>query len=198
MPVRIRLARTGVRNHPLYNIVAADSRSPRDGRHLEELGSYNPRPNPLTKLKDVKLRIERVKYWLSVGAQPSSRVAYLLSKDGIIPPLPLTKSSPPMTEEQKEKMKAEKAKKKLGKSNKKGESSAPQTKAAPAAAASGGAAKPAANAAKKAYSTIATGIGASSLVLGSISSPYGASNIKKLTQSALVPSTEWKRNQMPF
>ncbi len=189
MPVRIRLARTGVRNHPLYNIVAADLRSPRDGRHLEDLGSYNPRPNPLTKLKDVKLRIERIKYWLSVGAQPSSRVAYLLAKDGVIPPLPLTKSSPPMTEEQKEKMKAEKAKKKLGKSNKKSESSAPQSKAAAAPAA----AKPAASAAKKAYSTT---VGASSLVLGSVYSPYGASNVKRFTQSALVPSTEWRRNQM--
>lgn len=88
MPVRIRLQRLGRKNHPFFRIVAADSRSPRDGRHLEVLGSYNPLPNPATKNKEILLRAERIKYWLSVGAQPSSKVAWICGKAGVLPPLP--------------------------------------------------------------------------------------------------------------
>lgn len=76
--VVIRLARGGRRKHPFYRIVAADKRFPRDGRHLEILGYYNP----LARGQDTELhvKLERAEYWLSVGAQPSKTVASLLKK----------------------------------------------------------------------------------------------------------------------
>ena len=84
MAVRIRLARGGAKKRPFYRIVAADARSPRDGRFLERLGSYNP----LLKSEDanrVVINEERVRYWLSQGAQVSDRVARFLDKAGILP-----------------------------------------------------------------------------------------------------------------
>ena len=84
MAVRIRLARGGAKKRPYYRIVAADARSPRDGRFLERLGSYNP----LLKSEDANRIIineERVRYWLSQGAQVSDRVARFLDKAGILP-----------------------------------------------------------------------------------------------------------------
>merc|ERR1712216_437083 len=75
--VRLRLQRLGVRNNPFYRIVAADSRSPRDGKHLELLGTYNPRPNNFSE-KVITLNFDRIKHWLVVGAQPSERVAKIL------------------------------------------------------------------------------------------------------------------------
>ena len=84
MAVRIRLARGGAKKRPYYRIVAADARSPRDGRFLERLGSYNP----LLKSEDanrVVINEERVRYWLSQGAQVSDRVARFLDKAGILP-----------------------------------------------------------------------------------------------------------------
>jgi small subunit ribosomal protein S16 len=84
MAVRIRLARGGAKKRPFYRIVAADARSPRDGRFLERLGSYNP----LLKSEDtnrVVLNEERIRYWLSQGAQVSDRVARFLDKAGIAP-----------------------------------------------------------------------------------------------------------------
>lgn len=76
--VVIRLARGGKRKHPFYRIVAADKRFPRDGRHLEILGYYNP----MARGGETKLHVEsgRVKYWLGVGAQPSESVTGLLKK----------------------------------------------------------------------------------------------------------------------
>lgn len=75
MVVRIRLARWGHRNKPFYRIVAADSRSPRDGRHLDILGAYNPLNHSKAEaqhhIKRVWLNVDRIKYWLSHGAQPS-------------------------------------------------------------------------------------------------------------------------------
>lgn len=75
MVVRIRLARWGHRNKPFYRIVAADSRCPRDGRHLDILGAYNPlyqsRAEAQHHIKRVLLNVDRIKYWLSHGAQPS-------------------------------------------------------------------------------------------------------------------------------
>ncbi|MHA7841635.1 MAG: 30S ribosomal protein S16 [Gammaproteobacteria bacterium] len=76
--VVIRLARGGKRKHPFYRIVAADKRFPRDGRHLEILGYYNPMARGGEKKLHVEL--ERAKYWLGVGAQPSDTVASLLKK----------------------------------------------------------------------------------------------------------------------
>ena len=84
MSVKIRLARAGAKKRPYYKIVAASSRSPRDGRFLERLGSYDPirateDPNRLI------LNEERIKHWLSVGALPTDRVARFLDKAGIVP-----------------------------------------------------------------------------------------------------------------
>ena len=84
MAVRIRLARGGAKKRPYYRIVAADARSPRDGRFLERLGSYNP----LLKGEEanrVVLDEERIRYWLGQGAQVSDRVARFLDKAGILP-----------------------------------------------------------------------------------------------------------------
>ena len=76
MAVKIRLARQGRKKRPHYRIVACDSRSPRDGKFIEKLGTYDPLKDP----KIVELNAERVQYWLGVGAQPSERVKSLLDK----------------------------------------------------------------------------------------------------------------------
>ncbi len=80
MAVRIRLRRTGGKKQPSYRVVVADSRSPRDGRFIENIGHYNPRTDPAT----VEIDEERARYWLSQGAQPSDAVARLLEKKGVI------------------------------------------------------------------------------------------------------------------
>ncbi|KAH6562737.1 hypothetical protein BASA50_010006 [Batrachochytrium salamandrivorans] len=85
MVVRIRLARWGAANNPLYGIVAANLRAARDGKHLERLGTYNPIPDH-NRTKHLELNVDRIKYWLSVGAQPSERVSWLLSKVDLMPP----------------------------------------------------------------------------------------------------------------
>ena len=69
---------------PVYSIFAADSRCPRDGRHLEVVGYYDPIPEKDGN-KHVGLNIERIKYWLSVGAQPSAVVQRLLAQAGVLP-----------------------------------------------------------------------------------------------------------------
>lgn len=74
MAVRIRLARTGKKNQPSYRIVAADSRTKRDGKVLENLGFYDPKTEPPT----VRIKRDRFDYWLSVGAQPSDPVRALI------------------------------------------------------------------------------------------------------------------------
>lgn len=73
-----------VQNLPFYRIFVADSRCPRDGRHLEQLGHYNPVPDKDGN-KHIGLHVERIKYWLSVGAQPSGVVGRLLGQAGVIP-----------------------------------------------------------------------------------------------------------------
>ena len=78
--LKIRLARGGSKKRPFYQIVVADSRSPRDGRVIEELGTYDPMC-PETDAR-VTLKAERIDYWLSVGAQPSDKVATLIKKYG--------------------------------------------------------------------------------------------------------------------
>eukprot|EP00946_MAST-07B_sp_MAST-7B-sp1_P001585 g1585.t1 len=84
--VRLRLQRLGRRHLPFYRIVAADSRSKRDGKHIEILGTYDPIPRD--GVKDVRLKVDRVQYWLSVGAQPSNTVGRLLGMSGILPDYP--------------------------------------------------------------------------------------------------------------
>ena len=81
MVVRLRLARFGRYKFPFYRIYAADHRSPRDGKHIEILGHYDPIPQKDGN-KHVGLHLERIKYWLSVGAQPSKPVARILAKAG--------------------------------------------------------------------------------------------------------------------
>ena len=80
MALRIRLARGGTKKRPHYNIVIADSRNPRDGRVLEELGTYDPMV-PETDARAL-LKQERIQYWLGVGARPSDKVKVLIKKYG--------------------------------------------------------------------------------------------------------------------
>lgn len=84
MSVKIRLARAGAKKRPYYKIVAATSRSPRDGRFLERLGSYDP-IRPSEDPNRLVLNEERIKHWLSVGALPTDRVARFLDQAGILP-----------------------------------------------------------------------------------------------------------------
>ena len=78
--VRIRLRRMGKKKAPTYRIVVADARSPRDGKFIEIIGNYAPTRQP----KILNIDGERARYWLSVGAQPSDTVAYLLKKAGVV------------------------------------------------------------------------------------------------------------------
>lgn len=80
MAVKLRLKRMGSKKSPFYRVVAADSRSPRDGRIIESVGYYNPTKNPV----EVKLDEELCLKWLNNGAQPSDTVRTLLSKNGIM------------------------------------------------------------------------------------------------------------------
>ena len=76
MAVKIRMKRVGAKNAPVFRIVVADSRSPRDGKFIEEVGTYQP----LKKGDNFTMDLERVKYWLSKGAQPSETVASFIKK----------------------------------------------------------------------------------------------------------------------
>ena len=80
MAVKIRLRRMGAKKAPFYRVVVADSRYPRDGRFIEEIGYYNP----MTEPKDIKLDAELAKKWLANGAQPTETVKALFVKSGII------------------------------------------------------------------------------------------------------------------
>ena len=79
MSVKIRLRRTGAKKAPTYRVVVADSRSPRDGRFIEEIGHYNPRTEPV----EIVINEERAKVWLKNGAQPTDTVKSLLKKAGV-------------------------------------------------------------------------------------------------------------------
>jgi small subunit ribosomal protein S16 len=79
MSVKIRLARHGAKKRPYYRIVVADSESPRDGRYLEAVGSYNPLQDPA----EVTLKTDRLKYWIDQGALPSDTVKSILKKEGL-------------------------------------------------------------------------------------------------------------------
>ena len=80
MSVKIRLKRIGAKKAPFYRVVVADSRYPRDGRFIEEIGYYNPLTNPV----DIKIDSEKAKKWISNGAQPTETVRTLLKKAEII------------------------------------------------------------------------------------------------------------------
>ncbi|MFT4040893.1 MAG: 30S ribosomal protein S16 [Thermomicrobiales bacterium] len=78
--VKLRLRRMGAKKRPSYRIVAADSRSPRDGDFIETLGYYDPLTEPAT----IKVDAERARHWLSVGAQPTDTVRSLLNRAGVL------------------------------------------------------------------------------------------------------------------
>lgn len=78
--VKIRLKRMGMKKTPFYRVVVSDSRTPRDGRFVEEIGYYNPVTEPAV----IKFDEDRAKYWLSVGAQPTDTVRGLLKKGGLL------------------------------------------------------------------------------------------------------------------
>ncbi len=80
MAVKMRLRRMGAKKAPFYRIVVADSRYPRDGRFIEEIGYYNPVSEPV----QVKIDAEKAKKWLANGAQPTDTVKSLLKKNGVI------------------------------------------------------------------------------------------------------------------
>ena len=79
MAVKLRLRRMGKKKQPIYKVVVADARSPRDGKFLEAVGIYNPLTNPHT----IDLKEERINYWLDKGAQPTNTVNSLLKQKGI-------------------------------------------------------------------------------------------------------------------
>jgi small subunit ribosomal protein S16 len=76
MSVKIRLKRVGAKNSPVYRVVVADGRSPRDGKFIEEIGTYQPQK----KGDNVALNLDRVNHWIAVGAQPSDTVASMIRK----------------------------------------------------------------------------------------------------------------------
>ncbi len=80
MAVKIRLKRMGAKKSPFYRVVVADSRYPRDGRFIEEIGTYNPLLNPA----EIKIDGEKAATWLKNGAQPTDTVKSLLKKTGVI------------------------------------------------------------------------------------------------------------------
>ena len=80
MAVKIRLRRMGAKKSPFYRVVVADSRYPRDGRFIEELGYYDPTKEPA----DVRLDAEKAKKWIANGAQPTDTVRALLKKNGVL------------------------------------------------------------------------------------------------------------------
>ncbi len=80
MAVKMRLRRLGAKKAPFYRVIVADSRSPRDGRFIEEVGYYNPLSNPV----EIKIDAEKAKKWIANGAQPTETVKALLKKSGIV------------------------------------------------------------------------------------------------------------------
>ena len=80
MAVRIRLARHGAKKRPFYRIVVADVESPRDGKYLESVGTYNPLKDPA----EVLLKEERIRYWMNKGAIPTNTIKSLLKKEGLL------------------------------------------------------------------------------------------------------------------
>jgi small subunit ribosomal protein S16 len=112
MALKIRLARGGAKKRPYYNIVIADSRSPRDGRFIERVGTYNPMLDR-GHADRISLKDERVRHWLRAGALPTERVARFLGEAGLIekPPIRETpiKSAPKAKAQERAKAAAETA-----------------------------------------------------------------------------------------
>jgi small subunit ribosomal protein S16 len=111
--LKIRMSRGGAKKRPFYKIVVADSRRPRDGKFIEKVGFFNPLL-PKDKQERLSLDLERIKFWLSQGAQPSERIARFLGEANIIP-MPKQRNNPikalPKKKAQEKLKKAEEAKK---------------------------------------------------------------------------------------
>ena len=103
--LKMRLSMGGTKKRPVYKIVVADSRFPRDGRFIEKLGFFNPLI-PKEKKERMGLDVERVKYWLGQGAQPTTRVARLLGENEIMP-MPAKGNNPQKAIPKKDRKKAE-------------------------------------------------------------------------------------------
>jgi len=101
--LKIRLSMGGVRKRPVYKIVIADSRYPRDGKFIEKVGSFNPLL-PKDKKERIKVEAERVKYWMSKGAQPTLRVSRILGEAQIMP-MPKAGNNPQKAVPKKERKK---------------------------------------------------------------------------------------------
>ena len=111
--LKIRMSRGGAKKRPFYKIVVADSRRPRDGKFIEKVGFFNPLL-PKDKTERLSLDLERIKYWLSQGAQPSERIARFLGEANVIP-MPKQRNNPikalPKKKAQEKLKKIEEAKK---------------------------------------------------------------------------------------
>ena len=130
--LRIRLSMGGVRKRPIYKIVIADGRYPRDGKFIEKIGSYNPLL-PKDKKERIKIEAERVKYWMSKGAQPTLRVSRLLGELQIMP-MPKPGNNPQKAIPKKDRKKsAEESKEALKEESKKEDSKTEAKKEQPKA-----------------------------------------------------------------
>ena len=148
--LKMRLSMGGTKKRPVYKIVVADSRFPRDGRFIEKLGFFNPLL-PKEKKERVGLDAERIKYWLSQGAQPTTRVARILGENEIMP-MPVKGNNPLKAIPKKDRKKADgdgEAKAEAPKEEAKPAAEAPKEEAKPAAEAPKEEAKPAAEAPKE-------------------------------------------------
>jgi small subunit ribosomal protein S16 len=109
MALKIRLARGGTKKRPFYSIVVADSRSPRDGRFIEKLGTYNPMVDK-THPQRLVMKTERIQHWLKAGALPTDRIARFLGDAGLAPKPEIretpTKSAPKAKRQEREKTQA--------------------------------------------------------------------------------------------
>ena len=137
--LKLRLSRGGTKKRPVYKVVVADSRFPRDGRFIEKVGFFNPLL-PKDKKERVGLEAERIKYWLGQGAKPTTRVARILGENDLIP-MPAAGNNPNKAIPKKERNKKEEDGAEAPK--------APATEAAPAAEAPKEEAAPAAEAPKE-------------------------------------------------
>ena len=124
--LRIRLSMGGVRKRPIYKIVIADGRYPRDGKFIEKIGSYNPLL-PKDKKERIKIEAERVKYWMSKGAQPTLRVSRLLGELQIMP-MPKPGNNPQKAIPKKDRKKSAEENKEAPKEEGKKEDSKTETK----------------------------------------------------------------------
>ncbi len=130
--LKLRLSRGGSKKRPVYKVVVADSRFPRDGRFIEKVGFFNPLL-PKDKKERVGLEAERIKYWLGQGAKPTTRVARILGENDLIP-MPAAGNNPNKAVPKKERNKKRKmVQKPLKLQQQKLQRRAPKADAAPAA-----------------------------------------------------------------